>query len=285
LKSRVKERTLKLEEQNKALSAAQESLIMLLEDVNDARKQLTEANEKLVSANKELEAFSYSVSHDLRSPLRAIVGFSDILIEDYSSDLSDEGKRYIERITENTQKMQKLIDDLLEYSRVGRSAIRLQNISTVSLLSKIFEDIKAGEGERKFDFSVDGLIPDIMADRTLVTQMFQNLIGNAVKFTGKKEVAVIKINYENEGRFHIISIKDNGAGFDEKYKSKLFEVFQRLHSTEDFPGTGVGLSIVSKVAAKHGWSLDAESKNGDGAVFYIKIPVEQKKEPQIEERI
>lgn len=285
LEERVKERTLKLEEQNKALSAAQESLIMLLEDVNDARKQLTEANEKLVAANKELEAFSYSVSHDLRSPLRAIVGFSDILMEDYCKDLNDEGKRYIERITENTQKMQKLIDDLLEYSRVGKSSVRLQNIETVKMLTKIFEDIKAGEGERKFDFSVDGLIPDIMADRTLVTQMFQNLIGNAVKFTGKKEVAVIKINYENDGIFHIISIKDNGAGFDEKYKSKLFEVFQRLHSTEDFPGTGVGMSIVAKVVSKHGWSIDAESKNGDGAVFYIKIPVEQKKELQIEERI
>ena len=278
LEERVKERTLKLEEQNKALSAAQESLIMLLEDVNDARKQLTDVNEKLIAANKELEAFSYSVSHDLRSPLRAIVGFSDILMEDYCKDLNDEGKRYIERITENTQKMQKLIDDLLEYSRVGKSSVRLQKIETVKMLTKIFEDIKAGEGERKFDFSVDSLIPDIMADRTLVTQMFQNLIGNAVKFTGKKEVAVIKINYENDGRFHIISIKDNGAGFDEKYKNKIFEVFQRLHSTEEFPGTGVGMSIVAKVVSKHGWSIDAESKNGDGAVFYIKIPLADKME-------
>jgi PAS domain S-box-containing protein len=284
LEERVKERTAKLEKQNRELASAQESLVMLLEDVNETRRELEKANSKLSAANKELEAFSYSVSHDLRAPLRAILGFADILKQDYCKDLDDEGKRYIQKIVDNTSKMQNLIDDLLEYSRVGRSSIKPVMLKTVELLKKIFEEITDGEKDRKFEFSVDESIPDIQADRTLVTQLFHNIIGNAVKFTGKKDVAAIKINYENDRKFHIISVVDNGAGFDEKYKHKIFEVFQRLHSTE-FPGTGVGMSIVAKVAAKHGWSLDAESKNGNGAVFYIKIPIKNKSEESNEERV
>ncbi len=276
LEEKVRERTARLEKQNRELTSAQESLVILLEDVNEARSELEKINAKLTAANKELEAFSYSVSHDLRAPLRAILGFANILKDDYCKDLDDEGKRYMQKIVDNTSKMQRLIDDLLEYSRVGRSTIKPQKINTVSLLKKIFEEVTDGEKDRKFDFSVNEKIPDIQADRTLVMQMFQNIIGNAVKFTNKKDVAGIRINYENDGKFHIISIKDNGAGFDEKYKHKIFEVFQRLHTAEEFPGTGVGMSIVAKVAAKHGWSLDAESKNGNGATFYIKIPFEEK---------
>jgi PAS domain S-box-containing protein len=277
LEEKVKERTARLEKQNRELTAAQDSLMLLLEDVNETRKELTLANSKLTAANKELEAFSYSVSHDLRSPLRAIIGFSNILKEDYCKGLSEEGARYLSKIIDNTLRMQDLIDDLLEFSRVGRSQIRPVRIRTAELLKKIFEEITEGEKSRTFNFSLDEGIPDITADRVLVTQMFQNIIGNAVKFTSKKEIAEIKINYENDGEFHIISIKDNGAGFDEKYKNKIFEVFQRLHSSDEFPGTGVGMSIVAKVASKHGWVLDAESKNLNGAAFYIKIPFEDKK--------
>jgi PAS domain S-box-containing protein len=285
LEDKVKDRTARLEKQNRELSSAQESLMLLLEDVNDTRKEVEEANKKLTTANKELEAFSYSVSHDLRAPLRAILGFSNILKEDYCKGLEDEGMRYMQKIVHNTSKMQKLIDDLLEFSRVGRSSVKIQRIKTVSLLKKIFEEIIEGEKDRKFDFTVNEKIPDIQADRTLVTQLFHNIIGNAVKFTNKKAVSEIRINYENDGKFHIISFKDNGAGFDEKYKHKIFEVFQRLHSSEEFPGTGVGMSIVSKVASKHGWSLDAESRNGNGAIFYMKIPIEDKKEARNEERV
>lgn len=285
LEEKVKERTAKLEKQNRELSSAQESLILLLEDVNETRFELAETNRKLTVANKELEAFSYSVSHDLRAPLRAILGFSNILKEDHSRNLDSEGLRYLDKIKNNTSKMQKLIDDLLEFSRVGRSSVRLQKIQTVKMINKIFEDLKASEVGRKFDFKVDPSIPDLTADRTLLNQMFENLISNAIKFTGKKDISEIKIDYENDGEFHIISIRDNGAGFDEKYKHKIFEVFQRLHTSEEFPGTGVGMSIVAKVASKHGWSLDAESKSGNGAVFYIKIPVKDKKEAGNEERI
>ncbi|MDD4205842.1 MAG: transporter substrate-binding domain-containing protein, partial [Candidatus Delongbacteria bacterium] len=285
LEEKVKERTARLEKQNRELTAAQDSLMLLLEDVNETRKELTLANSKLTAANKELEAFSYSVSHDLRSPLRAIIGFSNILKEDYCKGLSEEGARYLSKIIDNTLRMQDLIDDLLEFSRVGRSQIRPVRIRTAELLKKIFEEITEGEKSRTFNFSLDEGIPDITADRVLVTQMFQNIIGNAVKFTSKKEIAEIKINYENDGEFHIISIKDNGAGFDEKYKNKIFEVFQRLHSSDEFPGTGVGMSIVAKVASKHGWVLDAESKNLNGAAFYIKIPLEGKKEVKVEQRV
>ncbi|MFA6653784.1 MAG: ATP-binding protein, partial [Candidatus Delongbacteria bacterium] len=285
LEEKVKERTARLEKQNRELTAAQDSLMLLLEDVNETRKELTLANSKLTAANKELEAFSYSVSHDLRSPLRAIIGFSNILKEDYCKGLSEEGARYLSKIIDNTLRMQDLIDDLLEFSRVGRSQIRPVRIRTAELLKKIFEEITEGEKSRTFNFSLDEGIPDITADRVLVTQMFQNIIGNAVKFTSKKDIAEIKINYENDGEFHIISIKDNGAGFDEKYKNKIFEVFQRLHSSDEFPGTGVGMSIVAKVASKHGWVLDAESKNLNGAAFYIKIPLEGKKEVKVEQRV
>lgn len=284
LEEKVKERTSRLEKHNRELKSAQDSLILLLEDVNETRKELEVTNRKLFNANKELEAFSYSVSHDLRAPLRAILGFANILKEDYCRGLDEDGLRYLNKINSNTTKMQMLIDDLLEFSRVGRSTIKPTILKTRHLLQKIFEEVSESEQERKFDFYVDEKIPDIKGDRTLVTQLFNNIIGNAVKFTSKKDVAEIRINYENDGEFHIISVKDNGAGFDENYKQKIFEVFQRLHGTE-FPGTGVGMSIVAKVAAKHGWSLDAESRNGNGATFYIKIPIKDKKEAGNEKRV
>lgn len=272
LEEKVKERTAKLEEQNKELSSAQESLIMLLEDVNDARKNLEDVNRKLVSANRELEAFSYSVSHDLRSPLRAILGFADILSEEYCKDLNDEGKRFLLRITENTKRMQNLVDDLLEYSRVGRSEITSHDIDLKSMFEKLFEEQTEGIKDRKFRFEIIGNVPTVKGDQTLLRQAFGNIIGNAVKFTKGKEISEIEINCGQNENFHIISIEDNGAGFDENYKHKLFEVFQRLHGAEEFPGTGVGLSIVYKVLQKHRWSIDAESTIGKGAKFIIKIP-------------
>ncbi|MBN2857952.1 MAG: GHKL domain-containing protein, partial [Candidatus Delongbacteria bacterium] len=290
LEEKVKERTAQLEEQNLDLSSTQDSLVQMLDNLNEARKELEEINAKLITANKELEAFSYSVSHDLRAPLRAILGFANILKEDYCKGLDEEGVKYLEKINNNTKNMQKLIDDLLEFSRVGRLEIKPIKVKTCDLLRKIFEEVSESETGRNFDFAVDPQIPDIFADRTLIKQLFSNIIGNAVKFTSKKDVGKIRINYKNDGNFHIIAFKDNGAGFEEKYKHKIFEVFQRLHGTDEFPGTGVGMSIVAKVAQKHGWSLDAESKNRDGAIFYVKIPlenknIENKKEGQSEKRV
>ena len=275
LENKVKERTKQLDDQNHELITAQESLVMLLSDVNESRRELERVNGLLISANKELEAFSYSVSHDLRSPLRAITGFADILKNDYCKDLDAEGMRFIDRINENSERMKVLIDDLLEYSRVGRAAIHPVKLDLKNEAERIFSDLISAEKNRKFNFTVSDNIPAIMADRTLFSQMLQNLLGNAVKFTAKKDIAEVKINYEKKDNFHIISIEDNGAGFDEKYKSKLFEVFQRLHNSEDFQGTGVGLSIVQKVAVKHGWQIDGEGKVGVGAKFIIKIPVNE----------
>lgn len=272
LEDKVRERTAQLENQNRELTSVQDSLVLLLEDVNDARKSLELVNSKLVAANKELEAFSYSVSHDLRSPLRAILGFADILREEYCKDLDDEGKRFLSRITDNTKRMQDLVDDLLEYSRVGRSDIRMQKVDMKNMLLKIFEEQTEGLIDRDFDFSINGVVPDVTGDMTLLRQAFGNIIGNAVKFTRGKHISKIKINCGQIENFDIISIEDNGAGFDENYKHKLFEVFQRLHSSEEFPGTGVGLSIVYKVFQKHGWTIDAEGKIGEGAKFIIKIP-------------
>jgi two-component system, chemotaxis family, sensor kinase Cph1 len=168
-----------------------------------------------------------------------------------------------------------LIEDLLEFSRVGRAQIRTVTVDLKTEAEKIFTDLAAAEGDRKFEFCVSEEIPKIQADRTLFLQMLENIISNAVKFTAKKDIAVIKINYEKADNFHIITFEDNGAGFEDKYKHKIFEVFQRLHTSEEFPGTGVGMSIVAKVASKHGWKIDAEGVVGKGAKFILKIPINE----------
>jgi PAS domain S-box-containing protein len=275
LEEKVKERTAQLEKQNRELQMSQDSLMMLMADVNESRKELEKVNGLLVSANKELEAFSYSVSHDLRSPLRAITGFADIVKNEYCKDIDPEGIRFINRIVDNSEKMKTLIEDLLEFSRVGRAQIRTVTVDLKTEAEKIFTDLAAAEGDRKFEFCVSEEIPKIQADRTLFLQMLENIISNAVKFTAKKDIAVIKINYEKADNFHIITFEDNGAGFEDKYKHKIFEVFQRLHTSEEFPGTGVGMSIVAKVASKHGWKIDAEGVVGKGAEFILKIPINE----------
>ena len=272
LEEKVKQRTAEIEKRNKDLAKAQDSLVLLLEDVNESRDQLNIANENYKLINKELETFTYSVSHDLRSPARAIIGFSEILEKDYEKTLDKEGQRLLRRITENAVKMQSLIDDLLEFSRVGTTNIHKEDIDLKKMLRQKFEELNELEKERKFNFFIDDNIPVIRGDRVLCSQLFENLLSNAIKFTSKKEISEIKINYMDNKEFDIISVEDNGAGFDSSCKYKLFKAFQRLHSSEEFSGTGVGLSIVHKVVSKHGWSIDAEGEIDQGAKFFIKIP-------------
>jgi len=261
-----------LKEENILRKSAEEGLRCLNEELEQRIKERTN---ELEIAKNELETFNYSISHDLKAPLRAISGFSKILKSDHCKSLGGEGANILNRIIENTEKMKELINMLLEFSRVGRIILHRENINLKKLLIEIFDDLTYSQPERNFDFSIDENIPDIFADRTLCRQMFENLLNNAVKFTMKKEVSEIKINFKSNDGSYIISIKDNGAGFDNQYKHKLFNVFHRLHNDEDFPGTGVGLSIVKKVAERHGWHVDAESSIDKGAKFSIIIPKEE----------
>ena len=237
----------------------------------ELEQRVRDRTARLEAANKELEAFSYSVSHDLRAPLRAIDGFSRVILEDYTDKLDDEGKRYLNIIGSNTKKMGQLIDDLLVFSRLGRQELRTSGIDIGRLAKAVSEELKLAVPERKLKFTINTLIP-AQGDQAMIRQVFVNLLSNAVKFTRPKENSVIEVGGANEGDENIYFVKDNGVGFDMQYVNKLFGVFQRLHSAEEFEGTGVGLAIVQRIIHRHGGRVWAEGKVGEGATFYFSLP-------------
>ncbi len=248
---------------------------------NRAEKQIRRLNLELEKSlmelkevNKELEAFSYSVSHDLRAPLRAITGFSNILLEDYTDTLDAEGKRLLNVIQSNTKKMGQLIDDLLSFSRLGRKEIKKSNVNMEDLAKSIFEELRIIDPERITKLNLQTL-PPARGDPTLIREVFVNLLTNAIKFTKNTLNAVIEIGGESKGRENIYYVKDNGVGFDMEYVNKLFGVFQRLHSDKEFEGTGVGLAIVQRVIHRHGGKVWAEGKVNEGATFYFTLPKEE----------
>ena len=229
---------------------------------------------KLEDANNELEAFAYSVSHDLRVPLRAIDGFSRIVIEDYENELDEEGVRLLEVVRENTKKMGQLIDDILLLSRAGRQEMKITELNMTSLAKNIYSNFHQDTEGRTVIFTVDDL-PKIKGDRVLLTQVLTNLIGNAIKFTQDKNITKIEVGFNTDKDDYIFFVKDNGAGFDMKYYDKLFGLFQRLHTQEEFSGTGVGLSIVQRIISRHGGRVWGEGKVGEGATIYFSLPKNQ----------
>ena len=229
-----------------------------------------ERTSELEAANKELEAFSYSVSHDLRAPLRAIDGFSRIVQEDYAGKLDDEGGRLLGVIRDNSRKMAQLIDDLLEYSRLGRKPLSAGAIDMKRLVEDVFGELQASGGTPHR--LVLAALPPARGDATLVKQAWTNLLANAIKFSGKREQPVIEVSGHENGVECVYCVKDNGAGFDMRYCEKLFKVFQRLHREEEFEGTGVGLAIVQRVVLRHGGRVWAEGKVDEGAAFYFSLP-------------
>lgn len=244
--------------------------------LNDLNRQLQKQSEKLEDANQELEAFAYSVSHDLRVPLRAIDGFSRILVEDYEDKLDEEGIRLLNIVRENTAKMGHLIDDILLLSRASRQEMVLNEIDMAALARSVYDEFQTDVTDRDVEFNV-GDIPNAYGDRAMLGQVFQNLIGNAIKFTRNKNPAIIEVGGEKEGKEIVYYVKDNGAGFDMKYINKLFGLFQRLHSPEEFEGTGVGLSIVQRVIRRHGGSVWGEGAVGEGATIYFTLPKDKPK--------
>jgi light-regulated signal transduction histidine kinase (bacteriophytochrome) len=240
------------------------------EDVQKLNEDLKQRAAQLEAANKELEAFSYSVSHDLRAPLRSIDGFSHVVLEDYGDQLPAEARGYLERVRAAAQRMAVLIDDLLNLSRVTRTAVQPKFINLSKMAEEIVHGLREAQPDREVDFS---LTPDLMveADPHLMHIVLENLLSNAWKFTSKQEQPAIEFGQKDHVKERTFYVRDNGVGFDMAYADKLFGVFQRLHSVSEFPGTGVGLATVQRIISIHGGRIWADSAEGKGTTFYFTL--------------
>jgi light-regulated signal transduction histidine kinase (bacteriophytochrome) len=223
------------------------------------------------TANKELESFSYSVSHDLRAPLRGIDGFSQALVEDEAEHLSPRGQNYLQRIRAAAQRMAELIDDLLRLSRVSRSDFRKEQVDLSALVTTVAAELRKAHPERNVEVVVKPSV-SANADARLIKITLENLLGNAWKFTSKVDGARIEFGTRDEDGGVVYFVRDNGAGFDMKYADKLFGAFQRLHTDKEFPGTGIGLATVQRIVLRHGGRIWVDAAVGSGATFLFTLP-------------
>lgn len=231
---------------------------------------LTKKNEELEYSNKELESFSYSVSHDLRSPLRAINGYAEMLVEDFNDELSEDSKRYLSMIQGNAKNMGELIDGLLAFSRLGKKPVEKQNVDMKKMVESVWQQLR---GTAPSGTSVNILsLPHVKGDYILLNQVMSNLLSNAIKYSSKKELPEIEIGSKEQNEENLFYVRDNGVGFNMNHKDKLFGVFQRLHSQKEFEGTGVGLALVQRIVAKHGGKIWAEARENEGATFWFTLP-------------
>ena len=224
-----------------------------------------------IIANKELETFSYSVSHDLRAPLRHINGYVDLLLSRFCDSLPEKGQHYLNNIADSSRQMGMLIDDLLQFSRIGRQVKRLVDIDMNIIVNAEVESIKQENPGRNIEWRIAKL-PQVYGDQALLHLVWTNLLSNAVKFTRTREKAIIEINGLDENDEFIFSVRDNGVGFDMQYAQKLFGVFQRLHPTDEFEGTGIGLANVHHIILRHGGRTWAEAEPDKGATFNFSLP-------------
>jgi len=238
----------------------------------ELEQRVVERTARLEAANKDMESFSYSISHDLRAPLRAINGFSKILQEEYVDRLDDEGKRLLNVVGDNAQKMGQLIDDILAFSRAGRNEINRSVINMESMVAGVWEELKPGMIGRNVHLDMRGM-PSAEGDAAMIHQVVLNLLSNAVKFTQHRADARIEVGGQAGEHETVYHVKDNGVGFDMQYAEKLFGVFLRLHGMDEFEGTGIGLAIVKRIITKHGGRVWAEGKVGEGATFYFSLPM------------
>lgn len=249
---------------NSELISAQNQLSILNERMEEKTRELEEAN-------KDLEGFAYSVSHDLRTPLRAIDGFSQQVLKRYEDKLDDEGKRYLNLVRDNTLKMGQLIDDILAFSRMGRLGMSMAEVNMEGLAREVFDELMRTVNGRDLAVEIKPL-PPAHGDHAILRQVWVNLLGNAIKFTSHNPAASIQLGSYMEGKENVYFVKDNGAGFDMQYAEKLFGVFQRLHGIDEFEGTGIGLAIVKRIITRHGGRVWAEGKVNKGATFYFALP-------------
>ena len=236
----------------------------------DLEKKVIERTAQLETVNKELEAFTYSISHDLRTPLRGIIGFTAMLEEDYGNKLDDEAKRITSIIKSNTLKMGLLIDGLLSFSRMERQDVAKMKINTTAMVNEVIDFLQQQSNRQNVKWVIQDL-PEIKGDVNMIRQVWVNLISNAIKYSGNQNHPHVEIGVFNENGQTVFFIRDNGVGFDKRYKDKLFGVFQRLHSAEEFEGTGIGLALVEKIISKHGGRVWAEAEMNKGATFYFSL--------------
>jgi len=229
---------------------------------------------QLETINKELESFSYTVSHDLRAPLRAIAGYARMLQEDYHDKLDNEARRFLSVIGENTRRMGKLIDDLLAFARLGRQSMTHTDVDMSALVREVFADLTELTEQSCPELMVEAL-PAARGDRQLLRQVWANLLSNAVKYSSNTPCPRIEITGFSNSAEHVYCVKDNGVGFDMKHYDKLFGVFERLHDAKEFSGTGVGLAIVQRIVERHAGRVWAQAKLDEGAMFYFSLPTEQ----------
>ncbi|HLF12995.1 MAG TPA: ATP-binding protein, partial [Gammaproteobacteria bacterium] len=240
----------------------------------ELEERVADRTSQLEAANKDLEGFSYSVSHDLRAPIRAIGGFCTLLSRDHQSQIDTEAQRKIKVIKDEAERMGALIDDLLAFSRLGRKALQPVDIDMEQLAGNAYLRLNQNQGNPDIVFRL-GSLPHATGDRSLFEQVWINLLSNAIKFSSKKSDPAIEVGAISDEREHVYFVRDNGAGFDPRYQANLFGVFQRLHHTEEFPGTGVGLALVHRIVTRHGGRIWADAKLGEGATFHFTLPKEQ----------
>jgi PAS domain S-box-containing protein len=241
------------------------------EEVQRLNEELARRSTELAGANKELEAFAYSVSHDLRAPLRHMAGYTELLQKRISSNLDEKGRRYVEAILDSAKRMGNLIDDLLAFSRIGRAETRMSTVSLEQLVKEALADVRQETDGRNIVWSI-GALPDLYGDRSMLKLALVNLLSNAVKFTRTRAPAEIEVgSADANGGEVVVFVKDNGVGFDMKYVNKLFGVFQRLHQSDAFEGTGIGLATVQRIIHRHGGRVWAEGVADAGATFYFSV--------------
>lgn len=246
-------------------------LVSTFEDAVNQNKHLRHREEVLEATNRELEAFTYAISHDLRAPLRHAEGFAKLLLDEYGPKLDEEGQGYVLRIRQAVQHMERMVNELLNLGRVGRRELRTRATPLRSLVDMALAELENQSRGRPVEWRI-GPLPEIECDPDLMESVFANLLANALKFTRGREPAVIEVGTAQQGGRTVIFVRDNGAGFEQQYASRLFGIFQRLHRPEEFEGTGVGLATVQRIVHKHGGQVWAEAELGKGATFYISLP-------------